>query len=246
MSSDTEIRQAYTRATDSAPAGPDLAEVLALGRGARQRRTRLRVAGATGVAAAVVAAVVAAGVLVPRLSQSDDVAVVVPAAPPAATDFVAGTDVDETMAEVVASHLPALGQPRDVFPSDSDHNGPMPDADFARAEDWQAEYDHDGDLFRLMMVHPAAGPGYDCPSCTWSEVPGGRVSIEVSQRLATDGTVDWRFLVTFASDSGFRVTALEEVGARTRSGAESARTFTDEEMLALARDPQLTFPAPVR
>lgn len=242
MSSDTEIRQAYTRATESAPAGPDLAEVLALGRGARQRRTRLRVAGATGVAAAVVAA----GVLVPRLSQSDDVAVVVPAAPPVAIDFVAGTDVDETMAEVVASHLPALGRPRDVFPSDSNHNGPMPDADFARAEDWQAEYDHDGDLFRLMMVHPAAGPAYDCPSCTWSDVAGGRMYTQVSQRFTADGSPLWRFMVMFASDGGFTVSATEEVGARTESGARSARTFTDEEMLALAQDPQLTFPAPVR
>jgi hypothetical protein len=242
MSSDTEIRRAYTRATDSAPAGPDLAEVLALGRGARQRRTRLRVAGATGVAAAVVAA----GVLVPRLSQSDDVAVVVPAAPPAATDFVAGTDVDETMAEVVASHLPALGQPRDVFPSDTDHNGPMPDADFARAEDWQAEYDHDGDLFRLMMVHPAAGPGYDCPSCTWREVPGGRMYTQVSQRFAADGSPLWRFMVMFASDGGFTVSATEEVGASTKAAALAARAFTDDQMLALAQDPQLTFPAPVR
>jgi hypothetical protein len=242
MSSDTDIRRAYSRVTDDASSGPDLAEVLARGRGARRRRTRLRVAGAAGVAAAVVAA----GVLVPRSSGTDDV-VVVPAGPPAATDFVAGTTVDETMAEVVASHLPALGQPRDVFPSDTDHNGPMPDADFARAEDWQAEYDlPGGDLFRLLVAHPAGGSAYGCPSCTWSDVPGGRVSIEVSQRLATDGSVDWRFLVTFASDSGFLVAALEEVGASTKSGAEAARTFTDAELLALAQDPQLTFPAPAR
>jgi hypothetical protein len=240
MSSDTDIRRAYSRVTDDASSGPDLAEVLARGRGARRRRTRLRVAGATGVAATVVAA----GVLVPRMMDADDV--VAPAAPPVATDFVAGTTVDETMVEVVASHLPALGEPRDVFPSDTDHNGPMPDADFARAEDWQAEYDlPGGDLFRLLVAHPAGGSAYDCPSCTWSEVPGGRMNVQVSQRLATDGSVDWRFLVTFASDSGFRVAALEEVGAPTQSGAEAARTFTDADMLALAQDPQLTFPAPV-
>ena len=240
MSSDTDIRHAYTRATDDASTGPDLAEVLALGRGARRRRTRLRVAGATGVAAAVVAA----GVLVPRSMPGDDV-VVVPAGPPAAADFVAGTSTDEALVDAVAAHLPALGQPRDVFPSNVDHNGPMPDADFAAATDWQAEYDlPGGDFFRLLVAHPAGGSAYECPSCTWSDVPGGRVDTQVSQRLTADGSPAWRFLVTFASDSGFTVVALEEVGAPTESAAEAARTFTDDEMLALAQDPSLTFPAP--
>lgn len=243
MSSDTDIRRAYSRATDDASPGPDLGEVLALGRGARRRRARLRVAGAACAATAVVAA----GVLVPRLTQPDDVVAPEPApAPaPAATDHVAGTDVDDTLVEVVAAHLPGLGQPRDVFPSDTEHNGPMPDADFASATDWQAEYDlRDGGLFRLFVGHPSASSAYACPDCVWSPVADGRTATQVSERLGTDGSTRWRFLVVFEADSGFLVSVLEEVSAASEDAAVQTRTFTDAELLDLARDDRLTFPAP--
>ncbi|WP_374455756.1 hypothetical protein [Nocardioides sp.] len=239
MSTDTDLRRAYSRATDDASTGPDLGEVLALGRGARRRRARLRLAGAAGLATAVVAA----GVLAPRLTRSDDV--VAPEPAPAATDFVAGTDVDQTLMDVVAAHLPALGAPRDVFPSSTDHNGPMPDADFASATDWQAEYDlGGGGLFRLFVGHPAGSSAYGCPDCAWSPVADGRTSTQISERLGTDGSARWRFLVVFEADDGFLVSVLEEIPAASEGAAAQARSFTDAQLLELARDDRLTFPDP--
>lgn len=240
MSSDTDIRQAYTRVTDDASSGPDLAEVLARGRGARRRRTRLRVAGAAGVAAAVVAA----GVLVPRVMDADDV--VAPAAPPAATDYVAGTTVDDTMVSTVSAHLPGLGQPRDVFPSNFDHNGPMPDQDFAAATDWQAEYDVEGGgFFRLLLAH--AGKPYVplCDDCLRTEVPGGRIGVDWSQSLADiDADHPWAFRVVFQGDDGRIAVATEKVAGATLSSARQARTFTDAQLAELVQDPTLTFPDP--
>ena len=241
MSSDTDIRRAYTRATDDPTSGPDLAEVLALGRGARRRRTQLRVAGATGIAAAVVAA----GVLVPRSMQTDDVAVV-PAAPPAATDFVAGTTTDEALADVIASHLPGLGEPRDVFPSSPDHNGPMPDADFASATEWQAEYDVEGGgMFRVLVTRAGDVAGPLCDDCFRTEVPGGRIGTDWSQSLA-DLDVDhpWMFRVLFQGDDGRVAIAFEKVAGATRESASQSRVFTDAELADLLQDPSLSFPAP--
>ena len=240
MSSDTDIRRAYVRATDDASTGPDLAEVLALGRGARRRRTRLRVAGAGGVAAAVVAA----GVLVPRLTQSDDV--VAPAPPPAATDHVAGTEIDDTMADVVSAHLPGLGQPRDVFPSDTDHNGPMPDRDFAAATDWQAEYDVEGGgFFRLLLAHAEKPYVPVCDDCLRTAVPGGRIGTDWNQSLA-DIDVDhpWVFRVVFQGDDGRIVIATEKVAGASVGSATQRRVFTDAQLAELVQDPALTFPAP--
>jgi hypothetical protein len=239
MSSDTDIRRAYSRVTDDASSGPDLAEVLARGRGARRRRTRLRVAGAIGVTAAVVAA----SVLVPRMTDADDV--VAPAAPPAATDYVAGTTVDETMVSAVAAHVPSLGQPRDVFPSDSEHNGPMPDQDFAAATDWQAEYDVDGGgFFRLMLAH--AGPDVaPCDDCLRTDVPGGRIGVDRTQSLGgIHADHPWVFRVVFQGDDGRIAIATEMVAGATLRSARQARTFTDAQLAELVQDPTLTFPDP--
>lgn len=240
MITESDIKHAYARAAEDTPPGPDLAAVLDQARGARRRRTRVRAVVAVGLAAVVTGG----AVVVPHLLP-DPQAPATPA-PPAAQDFVAGTSVDEAIAEAVARHLPALGAPRDVFPSDSEHNGPMPDADFARAEDWQAEYDlPDGGLLRLLVAHPAAGAAYDCPTCEWRAVPGGRTWSQASQ-LGTNDVEGWRFLVLFAAGSGYRLSVIEDVPVPGRSAAEAARTTTDAQLLELAQDPQLTFPAPVR
>lgn len=240
MSSDTDIRRAYSRVTDDASSGPDLAEVLARGRGARRRRTRLRVAAATGVAAAVVAA----GVLVPRATDADDG--VAPAAPPAATDYVAGTTVDETVVSAVAAHLPGLAQPRDVFPSNVDHNGPMPDRDFAAATDWQAEYDvAGGGFFRLLLAHAEKPYVPLCDDCLRTDVPGGRIGVD---RIQSNADIDahhpWAFRVVFQGDDGRIAIATEKVAGDTLSSAQQARTFTDAQLAELVQDPTLTFPYP--
>lgn len=241
MSSDTDIQRAYSRATDHASAGPDLADVLALGRGARLRRTRLRVTGAAGVAAVVVAA----GVLAPRLADSDDV--VAPAAPAAATDHVPGTDVDETMVSTVSAHLPGLGQPRDVFPSNAAHNGPMPDQDFASATDWQAEYDvKGGGFFRLLLAHAAKPYVPVCDDCLSTDVPGGRTGVDQSQSLADmDADHPWVFRVVFQGDDGRIVIATEKVPGASVGSATQNRVFTDAQLTELVQDPTLTFPQPV-
>ncbi len=60
---------------------------------------------------------------------------------------------------MVAGHLPSLPAPDDVYPSDSHTAGPMPDADFASAEDWQAAYTlADGHGFLLMTALAERGP----------------------------------------------------------------------------------------
>jgi hypothetical protein len=242
MSSDTEIQQAYVRATDDASPGPDLAEVLALGRGARRRRTRLRVAGAAGLAAVVVSA----AALAPRLAGPDDV-VVAPASPPAATDHVAGTDVDETMVSAVTAHLPDLGQPRDVFPSDSDHNGPMPDADFAAATDWQAEYDVEGGgFFRLLMARAEEPYVPVCDGCLRTNVPGGRTGVARFESSADiDADHPWVFQAVFQGDDGRIVVATEKVAGDSVEAATENRVFTDAQLAGLVQDPTLTFPRPV-
>ena len=241
MSSDTDLQRAYSRATDDASAGPDLAEVLALGRGARRRRTRLAVAGAAGVATVLVAA----GVLAPRLFESDDV--VTPATPPAATDHVAGTDVDETMVSTVAAHLPGLGQPRDVFPSNLSHNGPMPDQDFAAATDWQAEYDiAGGGFFRLLMTRAEYVDGPLCDDCLRTDVPGGRTGVDQSRSVADfDADHPWVFRVLFQGDDGRIAIAFEKVPGSSLAAATQNRVFTDAQLAELVQDPGLTVPQPV-
>ncbi|MBB6626264.1 hypothetical protein H5V45_02910 [Nocardioides sp. KIGAM211] len=241
MSSDTDIQRAYSRVTDDASSGPDLAQVLARGRGARRRRTRLRVAGVAGA----VAVVVAAGVAAPRLGGSTEV--VAPAAPPAATDHVEGTDVDDTMVSAVAAHLPQLEQPRDVFPSDTHHNGPMPDEDFATATDWQAEYDVDGGgFFRLLLAHADKPYVPLCDDCLRTAVPGGRIGTDWSRSYAeTDADHPWTFRVVFQGDDGRVAIATEKVAGATLRSARQARTFTDAELAELVQDGSLTFPEPV-
>ena len=237
MSSDTDIRRAYTRAMHDTPTGPDLAEVLTLGRGARRRRAGLRATGAMGLALAVGAA----GVLVPRWATSEDRTAT---PPPAATDFVAGTTTDETMVNAVSAHLPGLRQPRDVFPSNADHNGPMPDADFAAATDWQAEYDvAGGGFFRLLLAHAEQPYVPLCDDCLRTEVTGGRIGTDWSRSLAdTDVDHPWTFRVVFQGDDGRIAIATEKVGGATLRSARQARVLTDAQLAALVQDPTLSFP----
>ena len=85
-----------------------------------------------------------------------------------------GTQIDETMEAVIAEHLPGLGAATDVYPSDWDHNGPMPDADFADATDWQAAYDLSADEELLVFMgwpKPGEPPPTKCPECEMTRCP---------------------------------------------------------------------------
>ena len=79
-------------------------------------------------------------------------------APASPGDFVPGTDIDEKLAAVVAAQLPALSAPDDVYPSDSHTAGPIDDADWASAEDWQATYTlGSGHSFGMITGLPSEG-----------------------------------------------------------------------------------------
>ena len=154
-------------------------------------------------------------------------------APSAPDDFVPGTEIDEALAAVVAGHLPSLPAPDDVYPSDRHTAGPMPDADFASAEDWQAAYTlPDGHGFLLMTALAEEGP-FSCPDCEHDAVPGGAIYHQVTQQ--EDG--QWQYGTWYVRDDGSLVGVFEY------APAEGDRALSDADLEALAQDPGLTFAA---
>ena len=103
-----QLRDHLARHTDGVPGGPDLARSLRDGR--RRRRTRtVGVAAAAVATAAVVGTVAAVGLTGdgggqpgPATAADDE---------PAATDFVAGTTVDDELAAAVADGCPTSRRP---------------------------------------------------------------------------------------------------------------------------------------
>ena len=150
-----------------------------------------------------------------------------------------GTDLDSTMADVIAEHLPALPPPDDVYPSDSNAAGPIPDDDFARAEDWQATYTLSGGDFLVIASAPSEG-GLTCPDCAKEKVPGGTLY----RQTFTSGDSDhWYFGVYFVRPDGSTVNAFESLTARTEQAGASHRELSDAELAQLVQDPRLVFPA---
>ena len=240
MSLDQQLRDHY-RTTDEADvaAGPDLGSVLRHGR--RRRRTRI-----TGVAAGAVAVVAAGAVVAATLTGGGtDTATDPNRGPDAAAapgDYVPGTEVDDTMRQVVAEHLPVLGDPTDVYPSDWNHNGPMPDADFAAATDWQAAYQVDEDE-RLLVVmgYPKPAEPTGCPDCRSTTVPEGTLMTQVSWR---EDAGEWVFFTGLVRDDGFSVSVIDYVVSPEVADARTQRTVSNTEATDLARDPRLRFPRP--
>ena len=241
MTTEQIIRDQLERATREVPTGLDVeTAVLAGRRGSRRRRT-LR----AGVALAAVAVVgVGAAGVGSRLADDPSRTVVhespVAQAPAAPADFVPGTGIDEALAAVVAGHLPALPAPDDVYPSDSQTAGPLPDADFASAEDWQAAYTLvDGHELLLMTALASEGP-FSCADCDQHAVPGGTVYQQVSQLVATGR---WQFATWFVRDDGSTVGAFEYVPGAVDDENPGDRSLSDADLEALVRDPGLTFAA---
>ncbi len=186
MTTEQLLRDRLDRLTDDVPTGPDLGTSIrgrpataAYGarragpgrrRGGRRRRGRRPGAWSRTTPHTVVRDVpVASG-------------------PAPAADFVAGTDFDDTLAAVVAEHLPALPAPDDVYPSDSSTAGPIPDADFASAEDWQAAYTVDG--HDVVLITSAAAEPFTCDSLKTTQVPGGQLCTQTydSEGVTWHGT----------------------------------------------------------
>ena len=121
------VRDQLDRATQHVPGGPDLEAAVSTGR--RRRRNR-RVGLASAAVAAAVVAPLAVVSFVPDDHATDPVNSRVANQPPAplvaptvATDYVPGTDIDETMTAVVADHL-NLPDAADVYPERLSHPAP--------------------------------------------------------------------------------------------------------------------------
>jgi hypothetical protein len=171
---------------------------------------------------------------------------------PAYHDFVAGTDVDEAMQATVSRHLPDVAAATEVYPSDWNHAGPIPDADFADATEWHAVYDVAG-AERLTVVMSDEIPGAPpLPRCSEVQQPdvacirseGADGSLEMRFGTVIDGST-YRFLTVRVAPDGFVIEALDDVQAGSWAAAGNLRSLTDAETTSLVQDPALTFPAPV-
>jgi len=234
MTAEQLVRDQLDRATRDVAGGPDLAASIRLGRRQRLRRR-------AGLALAAVAVVGAGAVGVgtalsgdsPTTARDNPATDAGVADAPRAEDYVPGTDIDERMAATVAAHLPELPAADDVYPSDADHRGPMPDAEFAQATDWQAAYTTpSSQVLVIMALAEEVTQPFACDGCTATRAPGGTLY----RQKFTSGDEQW-FGVYFARDDGSMVNAFEHVPL----GNAADRVFTDRQFEALVQDPALTF-----
>ncbi len=151
-----------------------------------------------------------------------------------------GTDIDTRMADVIAEHLPSLPAPDDVYPSDSHTAGPLPDADFARAEDWQATYTLDGSELLVIASAPSEG-GVACAGCAKQQVPGGTL---YRQTFTSGGPDHWYFGVSFERPDGSAVSVYESLDAPDEQTGQERRRLTGTDAAALVQDPRLVFTGP--
>jgi hypothetical protein len=236
------IRDHLERATRDVPGGPELETAVRRG---RRRRFQRR----GGLAVAALAVLGLGGTGVYTVAGGDGRTVVhdsgrqAPVADTRAgpTDYVPGTDIDQKVAAIVARHLPALPAPDDVYPSDSHTAGPIADADWASAEDWQATYTQNGNHVLLITGLPSEG----APTCDsgCQHVPGGTVFAENYSSTGDDGTERWYFGRYFTRADGSFAGAWEIVAADDEKAAESQRHLADADLAALVQDPGLTFAA---
>ena len=246
MNVEEQYRITLDELTRDRPGGPDLAAAIAGGR--RRRRVRRTAWVGAGVAVAAVATI--AGVAL----TSDGTTVALEPVPSRASyrDFVAGTGIDETVQATVAQHLPRLAVATDVYPSDWNTPGPIPDADFADATEWQATYDVSREE-RLMLLMSQRIPGEamvrGCDRIGASDVPCRSAETADGSRLVTFGYVlhgtTYRFLTVHVTPDGFLTEALDDVQADSWAQAQQSRGLTEEQTKALVSDPALRFPAPV-
>ncbi len=235
------LRDHLDRQTDAVPGGPDLGRSLREGR--RRRRTRSLGAAAAGVATAAVVGTVAVVGLTgddgPAPGPVDDPGAA--AAPADPTDFVAGTDVDTRFAALVAEHLPALPDPDDVYPSDFETAGALPDDAFPRATEWQAVYTPEqGSQVLVLMGLPVPGedPADTCDGagvpvrgCQVEEEPAG--SLLVTQEYSTDD--GFTSFTSQVDADGFRVSVLDTRPTPKRTLDDVLRAH------GLVTDPRFTF-----
>lgn len=239
------VRDQLDRATRHVPVAPDLESAVATGR--RRRRTR-RAGLASLAAAVVVAAPLAASAFVPdpappRLGDRvADQSAAPQVVSPAPTEHAAGTDIDETITAVVAEHLPSLPAAEDVYPSDSEHPGPMTEADIPYATQWIAAYALQGQRVEVAV-------GYASPvvlacetGCTSTVMSGWELQSREADgwhETDPDGAKQWVF-VTQVVRGFFFVNVREEIVAPSLDAARAQRTLDHEAVVALVTDPRMT------
>ncbi|QIG43867.1 hypothetical protein G5V58_14785 [Nocardioides anomalus] len=122
---------------------------------------------------------------------------------------------------------PSLPTPDDVYPSDGQTAGPLPDADFAAAQDWQAAYTVGAEQVLVMVSSPAEP--FACPQCVEQQVPGGTLH----EQVYTSGGLTWRGVWLVRPD-GF-VTAVLDGAPR------KGWTLDEAAVRTLLQDPRLVF-----
>jgi hypothetical protein len=232
--------------TDDRPGGPDLATTVAAGR--RRRRTRR-----TAVAGGAVAALVIAGVAGAWLQRPHhEVAIDGFASAPAYQDFVPGTDIDQTIQETVAEHLPGLVEAKDVYPSDWNRDTALPDAQAANATDWEAHYvlsAHEKATVSMFKAIPGeAAPtrctdGMDNPGlpCTSVTLGDGSVRLYYAMGLGTF----YRIATVQVAPDGSVVQVFDDVEGSSASEALRQATLPQGRLDGLVGDAAMTFPNPV-
>jgi hypothetical protein len=240
-------RATFEDLTDDRPGGPDLATSVAAGR--KRRRTRR-----TTVAGGVVAALALAGVAGAWLQRPHhEVAVDGFASAPTYQDFVPGTDIDETIQATVAQHVPGLTEADKVYPSDWNHDGPLPDGQAQNATDWEAHYPIGAnEALNVSMFQPIPGeppptvcrPHMDSPGlpCSVTTEADGSVVLHYGMDLGSY----FRFATTHVTPGGFSVQAFDDVAADSWSAAERSASIPEVQLRALVGDAAMTFPAPVQ
>lgn len=260
MTIEDNIRSELAEMSEDVRGGPSLDAAIATG---RSRRTRRHLAAAAGSAAAVTSATLITASLVgggPDTSQHRFL-IMQPAAQPRSgtsgpaaqsfPDFVAGTNVDESMQAAIDPNLPADANAvvTSVYPSDWSRDTPLPDGQAENATDWQADYTvAGGQRLRVVM-------GLPVPYETSSGDPCGRAAGSCTTRAdgstvevyAWEDTYNHVFIRTasITGTNGFQVTATESVDGSSASPDGPVWTLSRDELVAVADSQGLTFPAPV-
>ena len=134
-----------------------------------------------------------------------------------------------------------LQAPDDVYPSDRHTAGPMPDADFVSAKEWQAAYTPAGGHGFVLMA-ALAGESLECDGCEQEAVAGGEMYREVSQSVESAGVP-----VRDVLRARRRLAGRRDESHRPGRGAGAGRPGAlNTELEALVQDPGLTFAASAR
>lgn len=256
MSIEQQLREQFDHATEHLGSA-DLDAVLDHGRSHRRRRIGTIAVGSAAAAAAVALAVtplvhdrVAAKPLRPG-SHSRPVASATHSRPAISTDPVA-----QRLQAAVATAAPELPAPSKLYPSDWNHNTPLPDSQAANATDWQLGYNLPGgevvwiSVFRspASMPESATCEPPKTKDCSSTPVPGGRYLRQITATLDAQGEkpVNTAFVGVYAVDGGLSGASVSDtVSSPKRATAERQRSLTDAQLRRIATASDLTFPAPV-